>query len=84
MNKKPTAPIYPDVRSKARKNCPGYIKDCFIAHVKRDLGYDMGSRRSKDPRKHPCPDEFRPYIEAAFKDLDTEIEKHTNGKTRAE
>ena len=47
--------------------CP---KSCWIAHVKADHGLTRGiahNRASSQRRKHPCPDDKRPAIEAALR-----------------
>ncbi|HXC02719.1 MAG TPA: hypothetical protein VNU49_08725 [Opitutaceae bacterium] len=62
-------PTYREIQEFVRKRHQRTVKTCHIAHVKRDLGYQMRARRTKGRRKYPCPEEFRPWIKEAFKRL---------------
>ena len=50
------------------------MKNCWIAHVKELNGLPLRvawNRQSKAKRKHPCPPEVRPIIEASIRRLDS-------------
>ncbi len=53
------------------------VQTCYIAHVKRSLGYRMRTKRS-GPRRKPCPRNLRPWIEEAI----FRVEQRKNEQTQ--
>jgi len=55
------------------KSSSGFVpKTCWIAHILADhglTGRSAPNRIDQDRRKHPCPAERRPAIEAALRRL---------------
>ena len=50
----------------------GYVRPCWIAHVKADHGLTRGqapNRLDPNSRAKPCPASKRPAIERALRDL---------------
>jgi len=62
-------PTYVEIQAFVKKTHHRYVKPCHIAHVKSDLRLPMHGQRGMELRKHPCPAEFRPWIEEAFRTL---------------
>jgi len=57
---------YREIQDFVKQRYKRVVKTCHIAHVKSDLGFEMRPRVSNAPRKYPCPDAYRPWIEEAF------------------
>ena len=70
MNKMHAIWTYAEVLKEVKKTYGVTVKTGHIGHVKRVLGYEMRTVDPGETRKHPCPDEFRPYIEEAIRKLD--------------
>lgn len=62
-------PTYSEIQAFIKERHRRVVKTCHIAHVKSDLGLPMRDRKSNSPRKYPCPDAYRGWIEEAFRVL---------------
>ena len=62
-------PTYSAIQDFVRKRYGRVVKTCHIAHVKSQLGLPMRKRRSESPRKYPCPEVYRAWIEDAIRSL---------------
>lgn len=63
---------YSAIAARVRAIGGGYVKPCWIAHVKADNGLTRGTapnRLHPETRVAPCPPAKRRYIEAALRDL---------------
>ena len=61
-------PTYSEIQKYVKRRYRRVMKSCYIAHVKADIGLPMRIER-RHPRKYPCPDAYRPWIEEAFRVL---------------
>ena len=62
-------PTYSEIQDFVKIRHQRVVKTCHIAHVKSELGLPMRERKSESARKYPCPEEYRPWIEEAFRSL---------------
>ena len=63
---------YPEIQEDVKKLHGRTVKNCWIAHVKELNGLPLRvawNRHSKAKRKHACPPEVRPIIEASMRRL---------------
>lgn len=63
---------YHQIAARVRQLGGGYVKTCWIAHVKADHGLTRGlapNRLDPESRVTPCPASKRPAIERALRDL---------------
>ncbi len=63
---------YSDIQADVKSHDGRSVKTCWIAHVKELNGLPVRvapNRKSDNERQVPCPDEFRPVIEASMRRL---------------
>ena len=60
---------YREIQEFVKREHNRTVKTCHIAHVKSELGLPMRERATSRPRKYPCPDQYRPWIEEAMRSL---------------
>lgn len=59
---------YDQIRDAVRARGGRVMQNCWIAHVKELNGLPMAkSKRGDGARVKPCPDRYRPIIEAEFR-----------------
>ena len=65
-------PTYSEIAQVVRALAGGYIKTCWIAHVKADYGLTRGVAANRyDPHRRvtPCPTWKRWFVEQALREL---------------
>ena len=63
---------YPEIANQVRAIGGGCVKTCWIADVKAQYGLTRGpaaNRLNSSSRANPCPDQKRPFIAHALRDL---------------